>query len=201
VPEVRLGSPEVEPWVSERALGGDSGSGCEGLCVPKSPSHMVGLELLSLPVVESCLGELYVGRSAVEGSASGVEPTPLAVIPAEESGFPLSVVAPTSEDFIAFDAGDGSSQMSAPSFSVPFAKEFFGFLPVGSLSRDWEDFYSSLPTDCVGMFDAELIKEAFALPWEVDVPASPSCRDKEVSSSGAKINQEVRPSAPTRSLL
>lgn len=114
------------------------------------------------------------------------------MIPAKESGLSLSVVASTSEDFI---ASDGSSQMPAPGFSVPFAEEFFGFLPAGSLSKDWEDFCSSLPTDRVGMFDSELIKEAFALPLEVDVPASPSCRGKEVSSSEAEINQVVRPSA------
>jgi hypothetical protein len=53
----------------------------------------------------------------------------------------------------------------------------------------------------VGLSDSEIIKEAFALPWEVDVPASQSCREKEVSSSGAEINQVVRPSAPARSLL
>jgi hypothetical protein len=92
-------------------------------------------------------------------------------------------------------------QTPASGFSVPFVEEFFGFLPAGSLSKDWEDFYSSQGRSSVGMSDAELIKEAFALPWEVDVPVSPSCRDKEVSSSGAEINQEVSPSAPARSLL
>jgi hypothetical protein len=35
-----------------------------------------------------------------------------------------------------------------------------------------------------GSSESELIKEAFALPWEVDELASPSCRDKEDSSSG-----------------
>jgi hypothetical protein len=137
--------------------------------VPESPLHTVGLEL--------------------EGTVSGSEPTPLAVISAEESGF------------VPFDAGDGSSQLPAPGFSVPSAEELFGFLPAGSLSKDWEDFYSSLPTACVGLSDSEIIKEAFALPWEVDVPASQSCREKEVSSFGAEINQVVRPSAPARSLL
>ena len=92
---------------------------------------------------------------------------------------------------------NGSSQMSVPGFSIPFAEEFFGFLPACSLSKDWEDFYSSLPSNHVGMTDSEL----FALPWEVDVPTNPSCRDKEVSSSGAETNQVVRPSAPARSLL
>jgi hypothetical protein len=107
----------------------------------------------------------------------------------------------TSEDSMAIVAGDGFSQMPAPSFSVSFAEEFFGFLPAGSLSKDWEDFYSSLPTDREGMSDSELLEEAFALPWEVDVPASSSCREKEVFSSGVEINQLVRPSAPAKSLI
>ena len=70
------------------------------------------------------------------------------------------------------------------------------------MSKDWEDFYSSLPTDRVGMPDSELLlEEAFALPWEVDVPVGPSCRDEEASSSGVEINQVVRPSTPAKSLL
>jgi hypothetical protein len=52
------------------------------------------------------------------------------------------------------------------------------------------------------MSDSELIKEAFALPWEVDEPASPSCKDKEASSSGDEGGtQLVRPPAPMKSLL
>jgi hypothetical protein len=47
----------------------------------------------------------------------------------------------------------------------------------------------------------ELLEEAFALPWEVDVLVSPSCREKEVSSSGAEINQVVCPFAPAKSLI
>jgi hypothetical protein len=65
----------------------------------------------------------------------------------------------------------------------------------------------------VGLSDSKIIKEAFALPWEVDVSARiffffffdkcrrESCREEEVSSSGADINQVVRPSAPARNLL
>jgi hypothetical protein len=49
--------------------------------------------------------------------------------------------------------------------------------------------------------DSEIIKEAFALPWEVEVPASQSCKEEYVPSSGAEINQVVRPTAPARSLL
>jgi hypothetical protein len=62
--------------------------------VLESPLHTAGLEL--------------------EGTVSGFEPTPLAVISAEESGFLFSAVVP-------FDAGDGSSQLPAPGFSVPSA--------------------------------------------------------------------------------
>jgi hypothetical protein len=195
VPEVSMGLPEVEPWVSERDLGGVSGFGSEGsfqMPVPESPLHAMGLELSSLLVGASC-----VGCPAIEGSASGVKPIPLAVIPAKESSLPLSAAASISEDYIAFGAGDGSSQTPVPGFAVPFAEDFLGFLPACSLSKDWEDFYSSLPSDRGGMTDSEL----FALPWEVDVPVSPSCRDKEVSSSRAETNQMVRPSAPARSLL
>jgi hypothetical protein len=130
----------------------------------------VGLELSLVPVDAS-----FIGPSAVEGYASMAELTPLAVIPSEESDVTLTVVAPP-------DAGDGSPQLTGPGFSVPSAEEFLDFLPTGSLSKDWQDFFSSLHTDRRGMSDSKLIKEAFALPWEVDEPASPSCRDKEASS-------------------
>jgi hypothetical protein len=142
--------------------------------VPESPLHTAGLEL--------------------EGTESGSEPIPLAMISAEESGCPFSAVVP-------IDAGDGSSQLPAPGFSVPSAEELFGFLPAGSMSKDWEEFYSSLPTACVGLSDSEIIKEAFALPWEMDVPASQSCKEEEVPSSGAENIQVVRPTDPARSLL
>jgi hypothetical protein len=89
--------------------------------------------------------------------------------------------------------------MSGTGFSVPFAEEFLGFLPAGSLGKDWEDFYSSCHTDRLGMSDSKLIKEAFALPWEVDEPASPSCRDKEASSSSAEGGTQTP--ALMRSLL
>jgi hypothetical protein len=98
-------------------------------------------------------------------------------LPAEESDLALTVVSPP-------DAGDGSFQMSGPGFSVPSAEEFLEFLPAGSMSKDWQDSFSSSHTDRRGLSDSELIKEAFALPWEVDELASPSCRDKEDSSSG-----------------
>jgi hypothetical protein len=156
--------------------------------VSNGEPQAVGLELSLVPVDAS-----FIGPSAVEGYASVVELTPLAVIPAEESDLTLTAVAPP-------DAGDGSSQLSGPGFSVPSAEEFLEFLPAGSLSNDWQDFFSSLHSDRRGMSDSELIKEA--LPWEVDELASPSCRDKEASSSGVEGGtQMVRPPVPLKSLL
>jgi hypothetical protein len=180
--EIRLEAPELSDdglqvmQLEDVVNGYDQGvvSEPKWVSVPESPLHTAGLEL--------------------EGTVSGSEPSPLAVISAEESGFPFSAVVP-------IDAGNGSSQLPAPGFSVPSAEELFGFLPAGSMSKDWEEFYSSLPTACVGLSDSDIIKEAFALPWEVEVLASQSCKEENVPSSGAEINQVVRPTAPARSLL
>jgi hypothetical protein len=153
------------------------------------------------------LGSEDPGDSSVQGIGSVPVPVeltgektlalvslPVEQDPAEESDL-ITVVAPP-------DDGDGSSQMSRPGFSVPFAEEFLEFLPAGSLNMDWQDFFSSLHTVRRGMSDSELIKEAFALPWEVDEPASPSCRDKEASSSGDEGGTQMeRPPAPMKSLL
>jgi hypothetical protein len=126
------------------------------------------------------VGDSSAQREDSNGYASVAEPTPLVVIP----------------------AGDGSSQRSGPGFSVPSAEEFLDFLPAGSLSKDWQDFFSSLHSNRRGMSESEIIKEAFALPWEVDEPASPSCRDEEASSSGVEGGtQMVRCPAPMKSLL
>jgi hypothetical protein len=142
-PQTRLEAPELSDdgllvqvkQIGDAVDGSIQGTDSESkwVSVLESPLHGAGLEL--------------------EGSASGVEPTLLAVILAEESGLPLSVVVP-------IDASDGSSQMPAPGFSVPIADEFFGFLPAGSLSKDWEDFYS-LPIDRVGMTDSEIYRGGF----------------------------------------
>jgi hypothetical protein len=180
--EIRLEAPEPSDdglqvmQLEDVVIGHDQGvvSEPKWVSVPESPLHTAGLDL--------------------EGTVSGSEPSPLAVISAEESGFPFSAVVP-------IDAGNGSSQLPAPGFSVPSAEELFGFLPAGSMSKDWEEFYSSLSTAYVGLSDSEIIKEAFALPWEVEVPASQSCKEEYVPSSGAEINQVVRPTAPARSLL
>ena len=48
------------------------------------------------------------------------------------------------------------------------------------------------------------LKEVFAIPWEVDEPVSPHCKDNEVTSSRVEDNQvdePVRPSAPAKSLI
>jgi hypothetical protein len=52
------------------------------------------------------------------------------------------------------------------------------------LPAEESDLALTVISDRRGLPDSELIKEAFALPWEVDELASPSCRDKEDSSSG-----------------
>jgi hypothetical protein len=101
-----------------------------------------GLQLLSQGIGD--LGEIFVqgrggGSVAVDvgsGSVSAVRPFAEGSVAGVEFGLPLSVVASTSEDFIAIDDGDGFAQMPAPGFSVPFAEEFVGFLPAGSLSKD-----------------------------------------------------------------
>jgi hypothetical protein len=142
VSESRLGSPEVVLRVSERALDGGSGFGGEG--------RSMGLELSLVPVDAS-----FVGLSAVEGYASVAEPTPLMVIPAEESDLSISVVASP-------EAGAGSSNMPGPGFSVPFDRNH---PPVSSATQ--------LRLGAAKLSDPSLasdpiIMEAFALPWEVD---------------------------------
>jgi hypothetical protein len=62
---------------------------------------------------------------------------------------------------------------------------------------------------CVWVLDCRYclgvsLKEVFAVPWEVDEPVSPPCRDYEVISSGAEDiqgDEPVRPSAPAKSLI
>jgi hypothetical protein len=86
--------------------------------------------------------------------------------------------------------------MPVPISPFPSAEDF----PVGFLSRDWEDLFSSTPTERLGVS----LKEVFAVPWEVDEPLSPPCRDYEVTLSGAEdiqVDEPVRPSAPAKSLI
>jgi hypothetical protein len=150
VSETRLGSSEVVLRVSERALDGGSGFGGEGRSIPESSLQAVGLELSLVPVDAS-----FVGLSAVEGYASVAEPTPLMVIPAEESDLSTSVVASP-------EAGAGSSNMPGPGSSVPFDRNH---PPVSSATQ--------LRLGAAKLSDPSLasdpiIMEAFALPWEVD---------------------------------
>jgi hypothetical protein len=101
-----------------------------------------GLQRLSQGIGD--LGEIFVqgrggGSVAVDvgsGFVSAVRPFAEGSVAGVEFDLPLSVVAPTSEDFITIDDGDGFAQMPAPGFSVPSAEEFVGFLPAGSLSKD-----------------------------------------------------------------
>jgi hypothetical protein len=187
---VASASPAITPSTSVPAV---SDAGLEPLGFEDlGDSSVQGIG--SVPVSVELAGEntLALVTTPVEQDPGMADGHPLS---AEESDLALTVVAPP-------DAGDGSSQMSGPGFSIPSAEEFLEFLPAGSMSKDWQDFFSSLHTDRRGLSDSELIKEAFALPWEVDELVSPSCRDKEASSSGDEGGtQMVRPPAPMKSLL
>ena len=46
-----------------------------------------------------------------------------------------------------------------------------------------------------------ILKEAFSVPWEVDVLASPICKDREDTSSGVEDTQVVSPSSLAKSLI
>jgi hypothetical protein len=108
-------------------------------------------------------------------------------------------------------AGDGSTQGDALlpdlGFSIPSAE----LLPASPLSKEWEDCFSLVPApeSCLGVSASELIelmrlsilKEAFSVPWEVDAPASPLCRDWEVTFFGVEETQVVCPSSPVKGLL
>ena len=100
---------------------------------------------------------------------------------------PASEATPATVASIGYDAGDGFGDgngsvdvatMLVTGFHFPSAEHF----PAGFLSRDWEDFFSSRPANRLGV----PLKKVFAVPWEVDEPVNPSCRDNEVSSSGAE---------------
>ena len=69
--------------------------------------------------------------------------------------------------------------------------------PAGFLNRDWEDLFYSRPADRLGVS----LKEVFAVPWEVDEPVHPSCRDNEVTLSAAEDIQVVCPSTSAKSLI
>jgi hypothetical protein len=66
------------------------------------------------------LGEYSEAVNVGSGFVSTAWPFAEGSIAGEESGLPLSIVMPTSEDFITIDASNESSQMSAPGFSILF---------------------------------------------------------------------------------
>jgi hypothetical protein len=81
------------------------------------------------------LGEIFVqgrggGSVAIDvgsGSVSAVRPFTEGSIARVESGLPLSVIALTSENFIAIDDGNGSAQMPALAFQSPLWRSLLGF--------------------------------------------------------------------------
>jgi hypothetical protein len=97
--------------------------------------------------------------------------------------------------------GDGNvsvdvALMSVPVSPFPSAKDFLA----GFLSRDWEDLFSSTHVERLGVS----LKEVFAVPWEVDEPLSPPCKDNEVTLFGVednRVDEPVRPSALAKSLI
>jgi hypothetical protein len=74
-------------------------------------------------------------------------------------------------------------------------------LQASPLSREWEDYYSSVPAARLGVPASELtesmrlsvLKEAFAFPWEVDAPASPLCGDRDWVSPAALVSSKFLP--------
>jgi hypothetical protein len=89
-----------------------------------------------------------------------------------------------------------NTKFQQPVSPFPSAEDF----PAGFLSRDWEDLFSLTPAERLGVS----LKEVFAVPWEVDEPVSPPCKDYEVTSSGVEdiqVDEPVRPSAPAKSLI
>ena len=156
-------------------------------------------------------GEKGSGASPVsEGamllsSVAGVEPSSCLGVPASSVSEPspsMCVRGSVVENVgvkDSRDAGDGSgddkgsaevAKLLIPGFHFPSAEDF----PAGFLSREWEDLFSLRPTDRLRVS----LKEDFAVPWEVDEPVSPPCKDNEVTSSGTEDIQVVHPSAPAK---
>jgi hypothetical protein len=162
----------------------------EGIEVPSS--SIVGV------VSSSCSGVLvssvsapsslvFVRESAAEGFAVKAK------VP-EDS--PAKGSTPAGDGFGNGNGSDDVALMPVPVSPFPSAEDF----PASFLSRDWEDLFSSTPAKRLGVS----LKEVFAVPWEVDEPVSPPCRDYEVTSSGAEdiqVDEPVRSSAPAKSLI
>ena len=115
-------------------------------------SSVVGVEPSScLGVLAPSVGEpsssVFVRGSAAEGFDAGLKGS---------SDSSATKATPATAASIGYAAGDGFgdgngsagvAMMSVPGFPFPSAKDF----PVGFLSRDWEDFFSLRPADCLGV--------------------------------------------------
>jgi hypothetical protein len=148
-------------------------------------------------VPSSCSGALVSSVSAPSSSVFVRESTAEGFnVGAKVSGdLPAKGSTPAGDGFGDGNGSDDVALMPVP-VSLPSAEDF----PMSFLSRDWEDLFSLTPAE---RLDVSL-KEVFAVPWEVDEPVSPHCRDNEVTSSGAEDNQvdePVCPSAPAKSLI
>jgi hypothetical protein len=109
---------------------------------------------------------------------------------------PVKGSTPAGDGFDDDNGSDDVALMPVPDSPFPSTEDFL----VGFLSRDWEDLFSSTHAECLGVS----LKEVFAVPWEMDEPVSPPCRDNEVTSSGAEdiqVDELVRPSTPVKSLI
>jgi hypothetical protein len=209
-------SPETEATPATACLGAPAYSVSEpipSVSVRGSIAEVVGVkdsgDLLATEATPAtaCLGVL---------ASSVSEPSPSVCVRgsvAEDVGvkvfagtdLPATEASHVTAASTGYDAGDGlgvgngsadGAKLLVPGFHFPSAEDF----PAGFLSRDWEDLFSSRPAARLGVS----LKEVFAAPWEVDEPvspSSPSCRDNEVTLSGAEDLQVVRPSAPAKSLL
>ena len=85
------------------------------------------------------------------------------------------------------DANVGPALSADQSPAAGLAVTSTEVLQASPLSREWEDYFSSVPAAHLGVLALELtelmclsvLKEAFSAPWEVDAPASPLCRDRD----------------------
>jgi hypothetical protein len=149
-------------------------------------------------VPSSCSGALVSSVSAPSSSVFVRESTTEGFnVGAKVSGdLPAKGSTPTGDGFGNDNGSDDVALMPVPVSPFPSVEDF----PTSFLSKDWEDLFSLTPAERLGVS----LKEVFAIPWEVDEPVSPPCRDNEVTSSGAEDNQvdePVRPSAPVKSLI
>jgi hypothetical protein len=182
--------------------------------VGKSPPSRLGetSPLPMLSACEVCVGVMTVksdgsGAEVVTSSSSPV--SGVDAVPSSDFGLPVDVIVQTVSTTLVASASPAITPSTpVPAVSVagsePLGFEDPGDLSVQGIGSEPDSVEPAgektlaLVTPPVeqdpGMADghplpaeesdSELIKEAFALPWEVDELASPSCRDKEDSSSG-----------------